>query len=313
MAFHFLFNRRDGDFNDKTIAANEDQGAAFEVSNRSQLSAMAEAFEQLSRSVNKSTSSDDDDNDDDLLQLKPFCDACSLVSVLFGCLGIAFKFAEFEYCGKVRDLVEASKRYSCLNNLLDVDVKNDTVRTPGSLSRNLRRVRQGLDLIRALFENFLSSDYCTLKDAASTAYAQVCAPYHTWAVRTAVSAGMYALPTREQLLLNLNETGEKKNLYSNDSIIADESAEKEMRRKYQPSSSCVSMLVKNVTRHSEFAALKQSFRLRSQRIFSQCPKYSLWGILVSLQSNRNGRDVNGNLCFLSDVNGILVGVLVIYL
>ncbi|XP_028056837.1 ACD11 homolog protein-like [Camellia sinensis] len=254
MAFHFLFNRRDGDFNDKTIAANEDQGAAFEVSNRSQLSAMAEAFEQLSRSVNKSTSSDDDDNDDDLLQLKPFCDACSLVSVLFGCLGIAFKFAEFEYCGKVRDLVEASKRYSCLNNLLDVDVKNDTVRTPGSLSRNLRRVRQGLDLIRALFENFLSSDYCTLKDAASTAYAQVCAPYHTWAVRTAVSAGMYALPTREQLLLNLNET--------------DESAEKEMRRKYQPSSSCVSMLVKNVTRHSEFAALKQSFRLRSQRIFS---------------------------------------------
>ncbi|KAL7171224.1 hypothetical protein ACSBR2_035967 [Camellia fascicularis] len=204
MAFHFLFNRRDGDFNDKTIAANEDQ---------SQLSAMAEAFEQLSRSVNKSTSSD---NDDDLLQLKPFCDACSLVSVLFGCLGIAFKFAEFEYCGKVRDLVEASKRYSCLNNLLDVDVKNDTVRTPGSLSRNLRRVRQGLDLIRALFEKFLSSDYCTLKDAASTAYAQVCAPYHTWAVRTAVSAGMYALPTREQLLLNLNET--------------DESAEKEMRR-----------------------------------------------------------------------------------
>lgn len=62
----------------------------------------------------------------------------------------------------------------------------------------------------------VSVRYCSLKEAASTAYAQVCAPYHTWAVRTAVSAGMYALPTREQLLLNLNET--------------DESAEKEMRR-----------------------------------------------------------------------------------
>ncbi|KAL6969829.1 hypothetical protein U1Q18_029541, partial [Sarracenia purpurea var. burkii] len=79
-----------------------------------------------------------------------------------------------------------------------------------------RRVRQGIDLIRVLFENFLSSDYCSLREAASAAYAQVCAPYHTWAVRTAVSAGMRALPTREQLLLNLNETGE--------------SAEKEMIR-----------------------------------------------------------------------------------
>lgn len=40
------------------------------------------------------------------------------------------------------------------------------------------------------------------------AYAKVCAPYHTWAVRTAVSAGMCALPTRDQLLIKLNETGQ---------------------------------------------------------------------------------------------------------
>lgn len=49
---------------------------------------------------------------------------------------------------------------------------------------------------------------CCLREAASIAYAKTCAPYHTWAVRTAVSAGMYALPTREQLLLRLNESGE---------------------------------------------------------------------------------------------------------
>ncbi|XP_028094982.1 protein XRI1-like isoform X2 [Camellia sinensis] len=63
---------------------------------------------------------------------------------------------------KVRDLVEASNMYGTLNNVLDVDVKNDTVRTQGSLSCNLRRVRQGLDLIRAIFENFLSSEYVPL-------------------------------------------------------------------------------------------------------------------------------------------------------
>lgn len=50
------------------------------------------------------------------------------------------------------------------------------------------------------------SDYC-LKDAASAAYAETCAPYHSWAVKTAAYAGMYALPTRDQLLVKLNETG----------------------------------------------------------------------------------------------------------
>ncbi|XP_059282314.1 ACD11 homolog protein isoform X2 [Lycium ferocissimum] len=130
--------------------------------------------------------------------------------------GIAFKFAELEYVSKVRDLAEASEIFGSLNSILDYDVRNDTVRTPGSLSRNLRRVRQGLDLIRALFQNFLSTYDDSLKEAASMAYAKVCAPYHTWAVRTAVSAGMCALPTRDQLLMKLNET--------------DDSAEREMRR-----------------------------------------------------------------------------------
>lgn len=58
---------------------------------------------------------------------------------------------------QVRDLAEASEVFGSLNSILDYDVRSDTVRTPGSLSRNLRRVRQGLDLIRALFQNFLST------------------------------------------------------------------------------------------------------------------------------------------------------------
>ncbi|KAK9116090.1 hypothetical protein Sjap_015037 [Stephania japonica] len=107
---------------------------------------------------------------------------------------------------ELRDLIEATRDYDSLKNVLDYDIEHDTVRKPGSLSRNLRRVRQGLDLIRALFEQFLSTEDCSLREAASTAYAQVCAPFHSWAVRTAAYAGMYALPTREQLLQKLNET-----------------------------------------------------------------------------------------------------------
>lgn len=58
------------------------------------LAAVADAFEELS-GVLKAKGLDYD------LDLKTFCDACSLVSVLFGCLGIAFKFAEMEYVSKV--------------------------------------------------------------------------------------------------------------------------------------------------------------------------------------------------------------------
>ncbi|KAK1416151.1 hypothetical protein QVD17_31939 [Tagetes erecta] len=174
------------------------------------LTLIADAFEKLSDSMkNKNYASFE-------LNLKPFCEACSLISILFGSLGIAFKFAEMEYTSKVNDLCDAASLYGSLSKVIDCDVKNDSVKEAESLSRKLRRVRQGLDLVRELFQNFLSTDDYSLKEAASSAYKEVCAPYHTWAVRTAVSAGMCALPTRDQLLLSLNET--------------DESAEIEMRR-----------------------------------------------------------------------------------
>ncbi|CAA0818609.1 ACD11 homolog protein, partial [Striga hermonthica] len=183
------------------VSMNDDEDDVFEDSSvgLTPLSAVADAFEELSALLK-------DKGFDYDLDLKTFCDACSLVSILFGCLGIAFKFAELEYVSKVNDLAEASDSYGTLNNILDLDKHNDTVKTQGSLSRNLRRVRQGLDLIRAIFQNFLSTDDYYLKEAASTAYTKTCAPYHTWAVRTAVYAGMYALPTRDQLLVKLNET-----------------------------------------------------------------------------------------------------------
>ena len=57
--------------------------------------------------------------------------------------------------------MEASTRFATLENVLDLDVVNGTVKKTGSHSRNLHRVRQGLDLIRALFEEFLSSEYVT--------------------------------------------------------------------------------------------------------------------------------------------------------
>ncbi|XP_017184597.2 ACD11 homolog protein-like isoform X1 [Malus domestica] len=169
------------------------------------LTEIVEAFEELGK-ILQSHSHNSQRKQHQTLRLDTFSQASTLVSILFSCLGLAFKFAEMEYVSKVKDLVEASRTYDTLESLIDYDVAKGTVKSPGSHSRNLRRVRQGLDLIRALFEQFLSTDDYSLREAASTAYAKVCAPYHSWAIRTAVAAGMYALPSRDQLLVNLEET-----------------------------------------------------------------------------------------------------------
>ncbi|KAE9618758.1 hypothetical protein Lal_00047325 [Lupinus albus] len=188
---------------------SEDFGEDFVVKQQP-LSAIAEVFEELAKLLKKRRTEEKE------LPLDTFCHACSFISVLFNSLGLAFKFAEMEYVAKLHTLVEASKTCDTLLDILDLDVSTDTVKTSGSYSRNLRRVRQGLGLIKAIFEQFLASEDTSLKDVASTAYAQSCAPYHTWAVRTAVYAGMYTLPTRDQLVAKLNET--------------DQSAQKKMRR-----------------------------------------------------------------------------------
>ncbi|KAG5005808.1 hypothetical protein AAZX31_09G022000 [Glycine max] len=158
---------------------------------------IAEAFKDLANVVTDSQSAE--------VKVSPFSHACSLVSPLFGCLGVAFKFAEMDYVAKVNDLVEASKCVQNLQSLIELDVQANTVRKGGSHTRNLLRVKRGLDMVRVLFEQILVTEGNSLRNPASKAYEQVFAPHHGWAIRKAVSVGMYVLPTKEQLLKKLNE------------------------------------------------------------------------------------------------------------
>lgn len=157
---------------------------------------IGEAFKEIASAVNSQTVD---------IEVAPFSHACSLVSPLFGCLGIAFKFAEMDYVAKVNHLAKASSSISTLSALLDHDIEGNCVRKAGSHSRNLLRVKRGLDMVRVLFEHMLASDDSSLRNPASTAYEEVLAPHHGWAIRKAVAAGMYVLPTKEQLLARLNE------------------------------------------------------------------------------------------------------------
>ncbi|KAH9618310.1 hypothetical protein KSS87_000827 [Heliosperma pusillum] len=165
---------------------------------------IAKAFEDLALTLNSHHSH---------ISLPPFSHACTLVSPLFGCLGIAFKFAERDYVAKVKDLCEASTSISTLQAVLDLDIQAKTVQKPGSHTRNLLRVKRGLDMVKVLFEHIIITEGDSLKDAASNAYSKVFAPYHGWAIRKAVAAGMYALPTKSQLLKKLNEDENSAKVY----------------------------------------------------------------------------------------------------
>ncbi|KAF6166116.1 hypothetical protein GIB67_023826 [Kingdonia uniflora] len=93
------------------------------------------------------------------IEVAPFSQACSHVSPLFGCLGIAFKFAEIDYVAKVIDLSEASKSIATLQSLIERDMEQNCVRKAGSHTRNLLRVKRGLDMVRVLFEQMIATEY----------------------------------------------------------------------------------------------------------------------------------------------------------
>ncbi|KAK9054831.1 hypothetical protein SSX86_025910 [Deinandra increscens subsp. villosa] len=165
---------------------------------------ISEAFNEIANSINSHHQNPNPNQQLDL-ELASFSRACSLVSALFGCLGIAFKFAEMDYVAKVNDLCEASKSILTLQSMIEKDIEQNCVRKPGSHTRNLLKVKRGLDMIRVLFEQILLSDENSLKNPASMAYEQVLSPYHGWAVQKAVGAGMYTLPSKQKLVQKLNE------------------------------------------------------------------------------------------------------------
>ena len=113
---------------------------------RTSLFSITDAFEEILNLI-----IDGRNGDFPLLKLNPFCDACSFVSL------IVIQNPLFGF--QMRDLEEASERCVSLSSVVDYDVKWKSVKSHGSHTHNLRRVRWGLDLIRELFQNFLSTKY----------------------------------------------------------------------------------------------------------------------------------------------------------
>jgi len=59
---------------------------------------------------------------------------------------------------QVNDLLEASNSVSTLPSMVELDIQKDTVRTVGSHTRNLLRVKRGIDMVKVLFEKMLVTE-----------------------------------------------------------------------------------------------------------------------------------------------------------
>ena len=59
---------------------------------------------------------------------------------------------------QVDDLLEASNSISTLPSMVELDIQKDTVRAVGSHTRNLLRVKRGIDMLKVLFEKMLFTE-----------------------------------------------------------------------------------------------------------------------------------------------------------
>ncbi|KAJ4746278.1 Accelerated cell death 11 [Rhynchospora pubera] len=101
--------------------------------------------------------------------------------------------------------MEASNSIATLNDMIELDIQHGRVRELGSHTRNLLKVKRGLDVIKTLFEEIIKLEGNSLRNAASVAYTKVFALHHGQDIRKAVDAAMHAVPPKSQLFQLLNE------------------------------------------------------------------------------------------------------------
>ncbi|KAL4321117.1 hypothetical protein AHAS_Ahas14G0078400 [Arachis hypogaea] len=166
------------------------------------LGKIADAFKELAEVVAAASN-----NAEEAVEVAAFARACSFVAPLFGLVGFHFKFIEMDYVTKVNDLMEASKSFKTLESMVDEDVKTNTVRKQGSHSRNLLKIKRGLDFLRLLFHQILLTEGNSVRDAVSKAYTEIFHLHHGWALRKAVSSRLHHIPTKQQLFRKLNQDG----------------------------------------------------------------------------------------------------------
>ncbi|KAJ8437612.1 hypothetical protein Cgig2_005363 [Carnegiea gigantea] len=190
---YFVFSVRSGLGRDREL---ERERIMAEAGGEKTLKKIVEAFEGLAVCINTQGAN---------IEVAPFSHACSLVSPLFSCLGIAFKFAEMDYVAKVADLAEASKSITTLPVLLDEDIRANTVMKAGSHTRNLLRVKRGLDMVKVLFEQIIATEY-SLSLSLICTYLSICLSFYLLCVSIEAFLGEAGIYNLRVLLASITAT-----------------------------------------------------------------------------------------------------------
>ncbi|KAM0995969.1 hypothetical protein ACFX13_006091 [Malus domestica] len=159
------------------------------------LTRLADEFEQLAAQLNSRAPI--------TMEIGKFTQACRLVSPLVRHFGVALKFADIEYSAEVNGIEKAGKLVNTLEDLLDREIQQNTMKDQSSASRSLIRVKRSLEMFKIIFEQTMASSGNSIMDPVNTAYKQVFYPYHGWATRKAVAGALYTLPTKSLFLTRL--------------------------------------------------------------------------------------------------------------
>lgn len=137
-----------------------------------------------------------------------FTNLCDTMIMVFDYLGTVFYFAKTEMQGKTDSLKEAAKQHAKLNDIVVADRAAGKVTTKNSCARNLHRLMSALDFVTILLEKLVDNPTVTVGAATSAAYDATLAEIHTMIVRTAIRAGLWALPSRDAFISSIGETEE---------------------------------------------------------------------------------------------------------
>jgi hypothetical protein len=161
-----------------------------------------------------------------------FITVCERILPVFDHLGSVFVFAKNEMSSKKDSIIKVAATHTTLDQIIDADKVAGVTTKKNSCARNLHRLTSVITFVQRLLEKLCESSTSTLRDAASVAYEEVMAPFHTYVVRAGVRAGLLALPSKETFLASIGETLETAKGHSDEFIVAAKSVTPDILQLY---------------------------------------------------------------------------------
>ncbi|KAI3853438.1 hypothetical protein MKX03_037399 [Papaver bracteatum] len=164
---------------------------------------MSQAFIELADTANQ--------NKD--MEVKPFAQACSYITDLMRHLGPLSKFAVDDFAPRVADLEAVSRSFRSLKSMMQGNIEQNNVRSPGSHTRNLLLVKRVIELVNILFQQIVATNYDDKGDNALpsqglAAYLAVFSQYHGTGLKATAEFFKPLIPSKAQFLVILEERDE---------------------------------------------------------------------------------------------------------